>query len=524
MTRQRALRLVANSRGRLCVRFVHGVDGRPITDLPVRLHRIGRRVSRVAAGAFTAALSLSSAAAQSYSETTRSLPAAVRVPAPEHEPVVAEVLSASLSGTITAGNKNSGFGAIVKLTNKETGVELITSATEGRYSFPSVYPGTYTLSAHADGYTDAGIGWLVLGKDSNRHRNLMLFPDIQEGEVVVEQHVRMTGGAVSVRLPQHPLVEAAYRDDLATVKELLFSGTDANIFDETTQTTALDQAVENGNREMVQLLLRSRANVNGGGTRRSALMSLRDNATLELLLDLIAAGAFVNQQDESGDTPLMNAAASSNLVAVKTLIKTGARVDSTNTAGETPLMRAAANDDPKVTGLLLELGADVNAYDNDGKTALLLASSSNKPAMITLLLDAGAKAEVHDKEGKTPLLVAAGEDDAKVLKLLIDAGADINAHDEDGETALMAAASHAPAELVQLLIDMGAKIDSRDKDGQTALMRATVAGDAESVKLLLDAGVDFKVRGKDGKTALALAREGEHGEIAKLLLARGAPD
>ena len=64
MTRQKAMLLVGNSRGRLCVRFAEDPDGRPITKQPGKLHRIGNRASRIAAGAFTAALSVSSAVAQ----------------------------------------------------------------------------------------------------------------------------------------------------------------------------------------------------------------------------------------------------------------------------------------------------------------------------------------------------------------------------------------------------------------------------------------------------------------------------
>ena len=249
---------------------------------------------------------------------------------------------------------------------------------------------------------------------------ILLFAPSQEIEIPVR--FRSIGGAIAVVAPQSPLVEAAYRDDLAAVKELLFQGTDANVFDDATQTNALDHAVENGNREMVQLLLSFKARVNGNASGHSPLMSLRDNATPELVLDLIAAGALVNQQDESGDTPLMNAASTSNLLAVKTLIRMGASVNVSNTEGATPLLKAAANDDPNVVKLLLELGADVNAHDNDGETALLLAASTNKPEQIKLLLKAGAEANVQDKEGKTPLLAAATAEDEEVLKLLIRRG------------------------------------------------------------------------------------------------------
>src|SRR5258708_17267335 len=65
MTRQAAMRLVARSQGRLCVRFIQRPNGRILTrTVPERLYRISRRASRIAAGAFTATLSLSSAAAQ----------------------------------------------------------------------------------------------------------------------------------------------------------------------------------------------------------------------------------------------------------------------------------------------------------------------------------------------------------------------------------------------------------------------------------------------------------------------------
>src|SRR4030095_8641799 len=65
MTRSQAERLVSRANGRLCVRYHRDSTGQPLT-LPVRqkLHRIGRRVSRIAAGAFTATLSVTSVVAQ----------------------------------------------------------------------------------------------------------------------------------------------------------------------------------------------------------------------------------------------------------------------------------------------------------------------------------------------------------------------------------------------------------------------------------------------------------------------------
>jgi hypothetical protein len=65
LTRNQAERLVAQSNGRLCVRYHQDPAGRPAL-LPAtrKLHRISRRVSRLAASAFTASLSVSTALAQ----------------------------------------------------------------------------------------------------------------------------------------------------------------------------------------------------------------------------------------------------------------------------------------------------------------------------------------------------------------------------------------------------------------------------------------------------------------------------
>jgi hypothetical protein len=65
MTRLQAMRLVERSRGRLCVRYIQRANGEILTkQLPQKLHRITQRVNRIAAGAFSATLSLATAAAQ----------------------------------------------------------------------------------------------------------------------------------------------------------------------------------------------------------------------------------------------------------------------------------------------------------------------------------------------------------------------------------------------------------------------------------------------------------------------------
>src|ERR1051325_2051840 len=98
MTRSEAMRLVAQSRRRLCVRLIRRPDGSVLTKgVPEKLHLISRRVSRIAAGAFTAAVGLSSAAAQTRSDldprTALQTPAATKL-------ISADAEGATLSGIV----------------------------------------------------------------------------------------------------------------------------------------------------------------------------------------------------------------------------------------------------------------------------------------------------------------------------------------------------------------------------------------------------------------------------------------
>src|SRR5207302_7649110 len=79
--------------------------------------------------------------------------------------------------------------------------------------------------------------------------------------------VQVVNGGATIATPEQPLVKAAYDDNLNAVKQLVFTQ-DVNVIDETTIETALAYAIENGNREMVGVLLANGADIharNRGG-------------------------------------------------------------------------------------------------------------------------------------------------------------------------------------------------------------------------------------------------------------------
>jgi hypothetical protein len=122
MTRNQAQRLVSRSNGRLCVRYHHDSTGRPLV-LPVgrKLHRIGRRVSQIAAGAFTATLSVTSAVAQNSTSSQ----SGSWSPPTAAQPIARWPLGSSIAGTVTDQNGAVIPGATISLSNADLQVALM---------------------------------------------------------------------------------------------------------------------------------------------------------------------------------------------------------------------------------------------------------------------------------------------------------------------------------------------------------------------------------------------------------------
>ncbi len=483
MTRQEAMRLVARSRGRLCVRYIERPLGGVLTkQLPEKLHRISRRISRFAAGAFTATLSLSSAG-QTRSPYPVVDPDGVKQGQAVRQSNLAPAeTAASLLGVITDPNEAVVPGASVVLISDDSHREQTTiSSGLGEYSFSALSPGSYSLRISRAGFKSFEITNILLNASSNQSINASL----EVGAVTM-------GIMVAIVEPEEPIVKAVFKNDLDLVNELAISTRDINVRDRSTNMTALDQAVENGNLEIVRSLLLFGADVRvKSASGRTALMYLRADATAELVRDLLSAGARLNARDESGGTALINAASECKSAVVKELI---------------------------------DAGAKLNVKDAAGKTALMFAATNEDPLVAKLLLDAGAEADAKDENGRTALMYAAEEGPYEVVKALIDGGADVNARNNDGGMPLILAASTNDDDSVRALLNAGAEIEARNNDGQTALMRAASNGYINSIDVLLNAGAEIGARTRDGKTVLGLARENKHEDAVKLLESRGAPE
>jgi ankyrin repeat protein len=518
MTRQQAMRLVASSQGRLCVRFIQRPDGGILTrTVPEKFYRISPRASRIAAGAFTATLSLSSAVAQAKPASSGG-PAGARVELVRtnyDREIITDEFSARVLGTVTSSEGALIPDATVVLVDRETGEERSTTSTNnGEYFFESLPAGDYLL-------------WVRKRNFTTSRENVPAPPNtvVRVDVTLQDRMLEMMGGAMaSVIVTEDPLRKAVSDSDLEKVRALAYTNDSLNEVDAARNSTLLAEAVERGNRNVVAALLDAGARVdvrNRWG--RTALMFLSETSTPELVRDLIAAGAKLNSRDDSGDSPLMNAAGSGTSAVLAELIRAGARIDATNSAGETALFGAARSNSAEAVELLIDAGVNVNARNDEGQTALMTIAAVGSFEKIKTLIRRGAEISLINDDGRTALMLAAFNEDPRVSELLLN-GSPIEARDNDGNTALLLAAERGSDKTVLLLIYAGAQIDARDKEGRTALLRAAISGQADNVKALLNAGADLTAKDNDGKSALTLALEADNKGVVSLLASRGAPE
>ncbi len=386
MRRKDAMRMVRESEGKICVRYVKN----PANDKPVfadKLFQIVHRAPRLAVGAMTAALSLSSMAyAQggisplSISEGQTEI-----LQQKDSKKNKVENSAASISGTITdqAGGVMPGIAVSLNIKN-DVFNKTVTSNDEGFYEFKNLAAGTYTLKAEsAVGFKVYQIEELIISDGGNVQSDIMM--EIG-GEVVTVGEI----GTIEYELP---LVQAVSEGKMDEIKSLLAKGADVNGRDENYgNITALFVAVENGNIETVKTLLDFGAKVNiRDEEKRSPLMRLDSDATPELIKLLISYGAKVRLIDKQGNNVLHHVAAGVNAEVLQMLINEGADIDAQNKEGQTPLMIAAEYENIECVKALLEVDANVNLRDKKDGTALGIAQENGYLKIAELLISYGAK-------------------------------------------------------------------------------------------------------------------------------------
>jgi len=176
MTKSEAESFISNAEGRICARLYRRADGTILTrDCPVGLRAVRKKVSRAAAAAFSALVSLFGGSAlfaqQPKNETGVDIQRTLR-----------RYGQAAIEGTVFDATRAVIAGAQVKLINERTKLEVTTKANDkGRFRFTDLENGVYTIQVYRPGF----IKLEQLGLEVSDEQALNLDVTLKVGEITM---------------------------------------------------------------------------------------------------------------------------------------------------------------------------------------------------------------------------------------------------------------------------------------------------------------------------------------------------
>ncbi|MBI4748614.1 MAG: ankyrin repeat domain-containing protein [Acidobacteria bacterium] len=329
MTRHEAEKLVLESNGNLCIRYLRRPEDQQIVTLPDWMDRpaLRRLVLPVAAGVMAVALNTAPSMAQKAGSS---------------KPVI-KVQDPPSPGKKTMGPMHSN------------------RASSGQVTQTTQTPGS--ASSGGDTQSPSVLIEPVPALDQTLCPRPITELPIHGGDVLVGLTIGMPSNLMS---------------------------TNPGISSRRPAGSELLRAVENRNAPTVLSFLKQGIQPNGRNEHgETALMLVGNSKTIAKYL--VRYGADVNARNQVGTTPLMYAMLQDKTFIPKLLIAGGADVNAADQWGRTALMIAAFEGKPKFIKLLIKTGAKVEFKDQFGKTALDYASDAESKSVILLLKAAGAK-------------------------------------------------------------------------------------------------------------------------------------
>ncbi|KAJ6662366.1 hypothetical protein lerEdw1_012530 [Lerista edwardsae] len=126
----------------------------------------------------------------------------------------------------------------------------------------------------------------------------------------------------------------------------------------------------------------------------------------------------LDQEDSSGMTLMMLAAAGGHDDILRLLIRKGAKVNCRQKTGTTALIHAAEKNNLTTVAILLEAGACMNLQQNSGETALMKACKRGNYDIVRLMIESGADCSISSKHQNNALHFAKQCNNMLVYELL----------------------------------------------------------------------------------------------------------
>lgn len=271
-------------------------------------------------------------------------------------------------------------------------------------------------------------------------------------------------------------------------------------------------ATEKVNKELVKLLIKLGANVNGKDEdKRTALMYAVEKENEELIKLLVSSGADINNVDKHGSTVLRYAVEKKNKGLIKLLVSLGADLNINYKSVNTLLINALYDADEAIASFLIKLGADINEVSKDGSSLLMHAARARSCKLVNYLIKHGVNVNHKDSNGDTALMYA-------IDRVLVRLGY-IPSSVEELKTICFCESINY--EVTKALVNANADVNIQNNLGKTALMLAVKGKKFEDASILLEAGANVKIKDCKNKTVFSYAANIEdvisRGEFIKLL-------
>uniref|UniRef100_A0A3P8YJG2 Protein phosphatase 1, regulatory subunit 16A n=1 Tax=Esox lucius TaxID=8010 RepID=A0A3P8YJG2_ESOLU len=306
-------------------------------------------------------------------------------------------------------------------------------------------------------------GWAQMEKDTARGAGKAG----QKGD-------KTKGRARRVVFPNNiTLLEAAARNDLEEVRELLNTGVNPDLYNED-GLTALHQCCIDDFVEVVRCLLDAGASVNACDSELwTPLHAAATCGHTGLVQILVQSGADLLAVNADGNMPYDLCEDEATLELLEMVMAeqgiTQDRIDECRGAKETEMLT-----DLRV---LIQSGTAVNAQDDNGATLLHIASANGYLLVGELLLEHQAEVEKKDTDGWTPLHAASCWGQVQMVELLVAHGASLNTKSVLDETPLdVCADEEVRAKLMELKHKHDAIMKSQDRHKGALQRRASSAG------------------------------------------------
>ncbi|KAK6185249.1 hypothetical protein SNE40_007523 [Patella caerulea] len=387
------------------------------------------------------------------------------------------------------------------------------------------------------------------------------------------QQVLNVSGINQVQLADPPLIQAVRSENPYLTALLLECGEDINQVHGQREDTAFHIAIKQGNKEIVEILIRNGANLDKENARGHTPLGLallaagsKSNDIVKMILNAGCSRTKTTSIALFQKTypPLFVACFLGNLNIVKFLLEEDTAMNIPcdlhcycnngryEHEFEEPAISSKSKSPPLAQDSLNHLDLDgddiVNKFDHlnvcdsvkkkkmcakktkylanlvasDGSTPLMLATFGGKLEMVEYLLDHGADHTITNKHGNLVHAAVVSTGSIKFLDIVVNLGCDINMVSNAGNTPLLLSSRINKPEMCLYLIQKGAYLNHRDRFGETALSASIYFGCEDNAKLLIQHGADLDIADSSGTTAFYWSIFNYRESIIRRLIDAGA--